>query len=299
MDAVFSRSLIEAPENSPYQYRYWLYRPSRPAQAMVVYLPHYGGTIDDWESSILPQRLSESGIASVVGLPVPEGTGYLTESALLALHAMLASAVQQAQILPTRLVLGGFSAGGVGAIRYTQATMQGSLPEAFRPLAVFAVDPPLDLRRWYRGMELIIQRNQPSPMLNEAHAILWVLKNTLGGSPDEVPEAYHAISPVVAFAEQGGNLKYLRDIPLRLYTEPDMHFWLESALDLYSLNALDAVFAINELKVMGNKDAELILTSGKGFRPDLGGIRMPHAWSIVDEPDLARWIEEKTRTAAV
>jgi hypothetical protein len=24
--------------------------------------------------------------------------------------------------------------------------------------------------------------------------------------------------------------------------------------------------------------------------PDLGGIRLPHAWSIVDEPDLARWL---------
>ena len=44
---------------------------------------------------------------------------------------------------------------------------------------------------------------------------------------------------------------------------------------------------------MGNEQAELIVTSGKGYRPDLGGIRLPHAWSIVDERDLANWIEQK------
>ena len=59
-----------------------------------------------------------------------------------------------------------------------------------------------------------------------------------GVSPDEVPEAYAHASPVTAFAEQGGNLKYLRDIPIRMYTEPDVLFFLEHMTDLYSLNAL-------------------------------------------------------------
>ena len=38
-----------------------------------------------------------------------------------------------------------------------------------------------------------------------------------------------------------------------------------------------------------------ILHTRQGYRPDLGGIRLPHAWSIVDERDLASWIEEKIR----
>jgi len=75
----------------------------------------------------------------------------------------------------------------------------------------------------------------------------------------------------------------------------DVLFWLEHVTHLYSLNSLDVIYAINELKAMGNQQAELIVTSGKGYRPDLGGIRMPHAWSIVDEPDLANWIEQKIR----
>jgi hypothetical protein len=208
---------------------------------------------------------------------------------------MLADAVQRLQCPLDQLIMGGFSAGGVGAVRYGEVAVQGSLPGAFLPRAIFAVDPPLDLRRWYHGLQLTVQRNQPSPSLDEACEVIQVLHYILGGAPDEVPEAYAHASAVMAFAGQGGNLKYLRDIPIRMYTEPDVLFFLEQVTDLYSLNALDVVFAINELRAMGNQRAELIVTSGRGYRPDLGGIRMPHAWSIVDEPDLANWIELNIR----
>lgn len=294
MDLTFTNRVIEAPESVDYSFRYRAYHPNGPVRALVVYLPQYGGTIDEWEAnSLLPQRLVESGIASLVGQPVREGTGYMTDESLQALHAMLADAVDRFQCPSDKIVLGGFSAGGVGAVRYGEVSVQGSLQKAFVPRAVFAVDPPLDLQRWYRGLQLAVQRNYPSPFLAEAREVIQVLHYILGGSPEEVPEAYAHASALTAFAVQGGNLKYLRDIPIRMYTEPDVLFFLEHGTDLYSLNALDVIFAINELRAMGNSQAELIVTSGKGYRPDLGGIRMPHSWSIVEEADLADWIEQR------
>jgi hypothetical protein len=293
MNQIMSNQVIAAPGAGEFQYRYRAYIPASPARALVVYLPQYGGTVNEWESSVLPQRLADSGIASLVGLPVPEGSGFMTDASLQALHAMLADAMHRLQCPPERLVLGGFSAGGVGAVRYGEVAVQGSLPGAFLPRAIFAVDPPLDLRRWYRGLQLTVQRKHPTPFLDEAREVIQVLHHLLGGAPDEVPQAYAHASAVMAFAEQGGNLKYLRDIPIRMYTEPDVLFFLDYVTDLYSLNALDVIFAINELKAMGNTQAELIVTSGRGYRPDLGGMRMPHAWSIVDEPDLADWIEHR------
>lgn len=295
MDMSLSSSVVDAPETDEYTFRYRIYTPTKPVRALVAYLPHYGGTLDVWESSTMPQRLADCGIASLVGLPVPDGTGFMDDASLLALHAMLTNAMQRLQCPPDRLILGGFSAGGVGAVRYGEVAVQGSLPEAFHPRAIFAVDPPLDLQRWYRGLQLIAQRNYPSPVLEEAREVINVLHYILGGSPEEVPEAYAHASAVTAFAEQGGNLKYLRNTAIRLYTEPDVLFFLDYTTDLYSLNALDVVFAINELKAMGNEQAELIVTSGKGYRADLGGMRMPHSWSIVDEPDLVNWIERTIR----
>jgi len=294
MEQTFITTEVEAPASSSFHFRYRAYSSVEPARALVVYLPHYGGSIDVWETSILPQKLAQKGVVSVVGLPVPEGTGFMTDDSLQALHVLLLDAVERFQVPPDKIILGGFSAGGVGAVRYGEVAVQGSLKGAFRPRAIFAVDPPLDLRRWYRGLQLIVQRNYPSLALDEAHQVIQVLHYIFGGSPDEVPEAYLQASAVTAFAEQGGNLKYLRDIPVRLYTEPDVLFFMEEFLtDLYSLNSLDVVFAINELRAMGNQGAELIITSGKGYRPDLDGMRMPHAWSIVDEHDLADWIEQK------
>lgn len=294
MGQTFITTEVEAPASSKFHFQCRAYSPTGPARALVVYLPHYGGKVDVWEASILPEQLAQKGIVSVVGLPVPEGSGFMTDDSLQALHALLLDAVERFQTPPDKIVLGGFSAGGVGAVRYGEVAVQGSLMVAFRPCAIFAVDPPLDLRRWYRGLQLIVQRNYPTLMLDEAREVIQVLHYILGGSPDEVPEAYLQASAATAFAEQGGNLKYLRDIPIRLYTEPDVLFFMEEYLtDLYSLNSLDVVFAINELRAMGNQRAELIITSGKGYRPDFGGMRMPHAWSIVDEPELAGWIEQK------
>jgi len=295
MNRTLSDRVIEAPDKGEFHFRYRAYTPDTSARALVVYLPQYGGTIDAWENSLLPARLAGRGIASLVGVPVPEGTGFMTDDSLQALHALLTDAVQRFQSPPDKLALGGFSSGGVGAMRYGEVAVEDSLPGAFRPCAIFAVDPPLDLLRWYRGMQLIVQRNQPSVALDEAREIIQVLHYLLGGSAEEAPEAYAHASAVTAFAEHGGNLKYLRDIPIRMYTEPDLMYFLEEFIDLYSLNALDVVFAINELRAMGNEQAELIVTSGKGYRPDLGGKRLSHAWSIVDELDLADWIEQKIR----
>lgn len=293
MHTVPTSDVFEAPEGSEAMYRYRTYVPAGPVRGLVAYLPHFGGTCDDWEVSTLPTRLAASGIASLVGLPIPEGTGYLTTPDLRALHAMLRDALLRIDWPSDSLVLGGFSAGGVGAVRYGEVAVAGDLAGAIRPRAIFAVDPPLDIGRWYRGMQIVIRRNWPSPNLQESKYVSGVLRETFGGAPEDVPMAYERASAVSAHLPLGGNLQHLRHTPIRLYTEPDVDFWLEHATDLYSLNALDVVFSVNELRAMGNSRAELVVTHARGYRADLGGMRLPHAWSIVDELDLAAWIERQ------
>lgn len=66
-------------------------------------------------------------------------------------------------------------------------------------------------------------------------------------------------------------------------------------LDFFGMNSVDHAALINLLRVAGNDRAELITTTGKGFRPS--GRRHPHSWSIVDEPELARWLLAALATA--
>lgn len=56
------------------------------------------------------------------------------------------------------------------------------------------------------------------------------------------------------------------------------------------MNAIDLAALINELKILDNRRAELIITHDKGYLPD--GTRHPHSWSIVDEKELIDWFVE-------
>lgn len=290
--------VCEAPPNTSHTFRYRAYLPQSEAAGLVAYLPHFGATIDEWETALLPERLTARGIAVIVGLAVAGGTGFLTDADLGALDAMLHDAIRRVGCPVDRLVLGGFSAGGVGAFRYAEVAVEGRVPGLIRPRALFAVDPPLDVRRWYRGMASIVSRQVDSILLGEATFLCGMLRDLFGGTPEEVPAAYANASAVSADQPLAGNLRHLKDVPVRLYTEPDVAFWQAYGADLYCLNALDVVYAATELRAMGNTEVELIVTSGKGFRPDLGGMRMPHAWSIVDEADLADWIEKRLSSVA-
>ena len=88
----------------------------------------------------------------------------------------------------------------------------------------------------------------------------------------------------------GGNARYLRRLPVRLYCEPDLAFWQQhycTSLQLADLNAPSVAAFVACLQRQGNAQATYIQTTGKGFQ---GKHRMPHSWSIVEAADCAAWL---------
>ena len=86
-------------------------------------------------------------------------------------------------------------------------------------------------------------------------------------------------------------MKFLKGIAIRTYTEPDVNWWIDTRRkDYYSMNAIDLAALVNELKIRGHQQAELIITQNKGYQPD--GSRHPHSWNIVDEKILVDWFVE-------
>lgn len=74
-------------------------------------------------------------------------------------------------------------------------------------------------------------------------------------------------------------------------TEPDILWWMEErGKDYYDINSFDLAAFINDLRLEGNKDARLVVTTGKGYREN--GTRHPHSWSIVDIDELVIWCLE-------
>lgn len=116
------------------------------------------------------------------------------------------------------------------------------------------------------------------------------IENEFGKNPIDDPEFFWKISPYAYSDTSLENIRLLTKIPLRLYSEPDINWQIENRnRDYYGMNVLDCAAMINDLKLLGNSRAELIITSGKGFRK-IQNQRNPHSWSIADEEELMEWI---------
>ena len=84
----------------------------------------------------------------------------------------------------------------------------------------------------------------------------------------------------------------LIDVPVRYYIEPAEDWWLNKRqTDVLGLNIMDGTCFINDLRLMGNDNADLILTHNKGYRK-VTGQRHPHSWTIVDRKDFLKWINK-------
>ena len=85
----------------------------------------------------------------------------------------------------------------------------------------------------------------------------------------------------------------LANTPIRIYSEPDINWWIANrGNDLHGMNVLDASAMINELNILGNNKATLILTENEGFRQP-GNRRHPHSWSIANPTELVDWLLEQ------
>jgi hypothetical protein len=182
----------------------------------------------------------------------------------------------------------GMSLAGTRALKYALFCLSKSGSCPLKPYAVAVCDAPLDFTRFYWDEKRALDRNLNPISVNEANWVTYQLETHLGGDPEMHPEAYKMYSLFTYGPPGGANASYFKDLPIRVYTEPDVQWWIENRQkDYYSMNALDAAAFINELRLLGNKRAELVTTTGKGHHPD--GTRHPHSWSIVDNRELIEW----------
>ncbi len=274
---------------------YRLYEPVGTPLGVLVLLPGGGGTHDAFNPggptpSTLPGRL-----AATVATIVPAEVQWLNDRWLEQLDAVIAETLTTYRLPRHRVVVGGFSGGGTVAVSYAEFTAAARSRAGVRVRGVFAADAPLDMARLWRGEVLAIARGAHPRFVAEAKMVLGLLERALGGPPEQHAPRYLEVSPLSAFAKGGGQAALLRDVPIRLYTEPDVDWWMANRqLDYYSMNALDAAALVTQLQVMGKKQPELVTTRGRGFRPD--GTRHPHSWSIIDEKNLADWIRARLST---
>lgn len=196
----------------------------------------------------------------------------------------IARAVKEHGVDGSNTFIGGFSSGGNVTMLLAKELM--AQPRSRIGLkGVFAVDSPLDLVLLYECSQRDLTKTTFPEHKGEARYVVAFLDSALGRPTDSLAN-YERSAPLLNTA---ASVAPLKDLPIRFYTEPDTAWWRTNRDDSYEeLNAFGLKRIHDTLVAAGNTRTEYITTEGRGIQH---GNRHPHAWSIVDEKDLVKWIQ--------
>ncbi len=262
-----------------------IYPPKLPWLGYIFLLPGFGESAERvLQQTELPKKLALSGILTIIPTFQDGVLSFGVDSlSQLSFHKILKDVTAKHKLINQKFYVGGYSIGGSCTIKYAENA-------TINPTAIFAIDPPLDFERIYYSAKRDIRLAKDGEPNQENKYIVERLEKEIGGSPATHLLAYYKFSPYSFTDTTQSAIKKLGKIPLRIYTEPDISWWMkERKADFTSMNSTESSAFINELNRLGNNHAALITTQNKGFRkPD--NIRHPHSWSIVDNDELIKWL---------
>lgn len=192
----------------------------------------------------------------------------------------------QVNNLPRKdIYIGGFSSGGNVSLLISSFLIENKKYN-LKPIGVFIIDSPIDLVALYRSSEKNLMRNFSEVSVQESK---WIIE-TLGkkfGKPTESISKFQDYAVYTSATNYIDNLKSLKNIKLRFYTEPDTLWWKENRkADYDQVNAFYIKKLYENLSKAGYDKVEFISTEKKGYRAN--GNRHPHSWSIVDKEGLIK-----------
>ncbi|MGC4099732.1 hypothetical protein [Ferruginibacter sp.] len=281
MDTVVNK------KNGVLESYYFTLLPKQPSKGLLVVLGGFSTPSETLIETNLPKKACDAGYTVVLPFLYRADLVDSTNIFQSRLEALIPEVITKYHIPKDKFILGGQSWAGHQAMLYAERAFTPGYHSVIKPDLVFAVDPPLDLKRLYNGYVRTISLD-PAAKNAEAQMITTLFKNTFVGSPEQQPAAYEKASSFYRDAANGGNAKYLTGIPVRLYSDPDINWFItQRNSPVEWTNLADISACIVQLRLLGNKNAEYISCLGKGFLPD--GKRHPHAFSMLDADEFVAW----------
>ena len=211
-----------------------------------------------------------------------------TDKEIATIDELIGNALEKYRLKNKPIFLAGMSLGGTMAFRYSEYCFLNKSKFGFRPNAIAICDAPLDMVRMWHEQEQAIKNNFHPNAVGEARWVLHYLKKNLGGSPYESMEKYINYSPFVYSDENRSKIELFKHVPIRMYHEPDIKWWVENrGKDYNAINSIDLAGFYNYLRQAGNMEVELITSHNK--RKDYKKASSPHSWTIVDNEELLAW----------
>ena len=278
--------------NDSTQNLYLALAPKTSIKGLLVILPGFGGGPSDvLQETDLPAKARTAGYVVIIPyLAVMTNTSDSISQSRLA--TLIPEVIKEYKVPNNNFIIGGHSIGGNGALLYAENAFKINNEKVIKPNLVFGVDPPLDMKHLWESFMYFKKVNFNKTAVDEADYFLKRFEEELGGNPFEKSEAYEKISSFYRDAQDGGNAKFLKSIPVRLYCDPDINWYIENRrMPIERTNLADMTACIVQMRLLGNDQAELITNTGKGYFPD--GRRHPHAFSQLDSDEFLKWVDKK------
>lgn len=262
-----------------------IYPPNLPWKGYMILIPGFGEPAEEvMIQTDLPNKLAQNGILTIIPTlqdgVLSFGIDSLSQNTL---DLIVKDVLKQHKLLDQRFYIGGFSIGGSCAIKYAENA-------TIKPVAVFAIDPPLDFEMFYNSSIRNIRLSKQTEPNQENLYMVNRIEKEMNGTPTTNLINYYKISPYSFSDTTQTAIKSLVKTPIRIYSEPDINWWLkERGADFTSMNVTVCSAMINELNRLGNDNATLITTQNKGYRKPKNR-RHPHSWSIADNDELIKWV---------
>ena len=251
-------------------------------KALLILFPCFSCDAADTRSE---SRIADTAVANGIAVLMMNFNRHIlmSEAEKEEVIGTIASAVKEHGVDASNTFIGGFSSGGNVSVLLAKALVPAPRP-GIGLKGVFAVDSPLDLVHLYECSQRDLTKTTFPEHKDEARMVVALLDSILGSPTDSLAN-YERFAPLL---NSSASVAPLKDLPIRFYTEPDTAWWRTNRDDSYEeLNAFGLKRIHDTLVAVGNARAEYITTEGRGVQH---GSRHPHAWSIVDEKELVRWI---------
>lgn len=262
-------------------------------RSFMVLLDGFGNSPQDvLFQTDLPKYASQQGILTIIPL-LKTGPRYFGSdtASQQSLKEIIDLVVTRYQLKGKDLYIGGFSIGGTCAVKYAELSVQENYP--VKPKAVFAVDPPLDWERYYNAAKRVVRLSDPAKVNGEVFYMINRIEKEMSGTPKTALKNFYAHSPYSFSDTTQKAVRNLIKIPTMIISEPDIQWWLkERGYDYTYNNITDHAAMINELQRLGNKNAVLVTTVGKGYRKP-NNMRHPHSWSIAEPEQIIKWLQSQ------
>lgn len=191
---------------------------------VLVLLPGFGQNAE----SIFPKtKLHNVGyLNNILTIGFAHGTKlYADKETQDKLSIVLKDILSRYEIEKTKFVVGGFSAGGIVALRYAELCKQYPNKFPINPKGIFMVGSPIDIFKVYELLEENIENKYSEIAVQESQWVTNLIKDDHGIPKDNV-EYYKEINPFSMKKKYGENEKWLKEIAVRTYNNVDIKWRL-------------------------------------------------------------------------